>query len=178
MDTGYIYAFPNVAFAPGTLKAVATKGGRVVVQEELKTIGEPKALRLTVHAGPNGLQADGSDVVLVDFEAVDAQGNRCPTDEGRVDFAVEGPASWRGGFNSGMLNSTNNLYLSTECGINRVAIRSTLTPGTITLTATRDGLVPASVKIESKQTAIKDGLETHLPPAYHGLAQTIPGLVP
>jgi beta-galactosidase len=178
MDTGFIYAFPNIAFAPGTLKAVATKDGQAVAQEELKTAGEPKALRLTVHAGPHGLQADGSDVVLVDFEVVDAQGERCPTDEGRVDFAVEGPATWRGGFNSALLNSTNNLYLSTECGINRVAIRSTLTPGTITLTATRAGLDPASVRIESKATEIKDGLETHLPPAYLGLAQTIPGLVP
>jgi beta-galactosidase len=178
MDTGFIYAFPNVAFAPGTLKAVATKDGQAVAQEELKTAGEPKALKLTVHTGPHGLQADGSDVVLVDFEVVDADGNRCPTDEGRVDFAIDGPAIWRGGFNSAMLNSTNNLYLSTECGINRVAIRSTQTPGTITLTATRDGLVPASVQIESNATEIKGGLETHLPQAYHGLAQAIPGLVP
>ena len=107
---------------------------------------QPKALKLTVHTGPHGLQADGSDVVLVDFEVVDAEGNRCPTDEARVDFAVDGPAIWRGGFSSDKLNSTNNLYLDTECGINRVAIRSTLTPGTITLTATRDGLAPATVQ--------------------------------
>jgi beta-galactosidase len=176
--TDFIYAFPNVAFVPGTLKAVATKDGQVVAQEELKTAGPPAALRLTVHAGPHGLQADGSDVVLVDFEAVDAQGNRCPTDEARVDFAVDGPAVWRGGFNSALLNSTNNLYLNTECGINRVAIRSTLTPGTIMLTATRAGLTPASVQIVSQVTEIKGGLETDPPQAYSGLAQAVPGLVP
>ena len=89
-NTGYIYAFPNIAFAPGALKAVATKGGQAVAQQELKTAGEPKAIKLTVHTGPKGLQADGSDVVLVDFEVVDAQGIRCPTDEARVDFQVEG----------------------------------------------------------------------------------------
>jgi beta-galactosidase len=77
-----------------------------------------------------------------------------------------------------VLNSTNNLYLNTECGINRVAIRSTLTPGTITLTATRDGLTSASVQIESKATEIMGGLETDPPQAYAGLAQAIPGLVP
>jgi beta-galactosidase len=176
--TDFIYAFPNIASAPGTLKAVATKDGQVVAQEELRTAGPPTALRLTVHAGPHGLLADGSDVVLVDFEAVDAQGNRCPTDEARVDFAIDGPAIWRGGFNSTVLNSTNNLYLNTECGINRVAIRSTLTPGTITLTATRDGLTSASVQIESKATEIMGGLETDPPQAYAGLAQAIPGLVP
>jgi beta-galactosidase len=157
-QSGCIYAFPNVAFTPGTLKAVATKDGTIVAQQELKTAGAPKALKLTVHTGPDGLQADGSDVVLVDFEVVDADGNRCPTDEARVDFDVTGPANWRGGFCSDKLNTTNNKFLDTECGINRVAIRSTMTPGTITLTATRDGLEPATVKVVSKPVAITDGL--------------------
>ena len=55
-------------------------------------------------------------------------------------------------------NSINNLYLDTECGINRVAIRSSLTPGTITLTATRDGLEPATLKVDSKPVDIAGGL--------------------
>ncbi len=177
-DNGYVYAFPDVAFAPGTLKAVATRGGQVVAQQELKTAGEPKAIKLTVHTGPQGLQADGADVALIDFEVVDAQGNRCPTDEARVDFAVDGPVIWRGGFCSDKLDTTNNLYLDTECGINRVAIRSTLTPGTITLTATRAGLTSATVQIPSQPVDIKDGLSTAMPPTYSGLSQTIPGLVP
>src|ERR1035437_890267 len=41
---------------------------------------------------------------------------------------------------------------------NRVAIRSTLTPGTVTLTATRDGLEPAKIQIASKPVEIQDGL--------------------
>jgi beta-galactosidase len=172
--TGYIYAFPNIAFEAGTLKAVATKGGQVVAQEELKTAGPPAALKLTVHSGPQGLQADGSDVVLVDFEVVDSDGNRCPTDQARVDFKCDGPAVWRGGFCSDELNSTNNLYLDTECGINRVAIRSTTQPGTITLTATRDGLKSATVTIPSHATEIKDGLELALPPVYSMMNQPVP----
>ena len=36
LDTGYVYAFPDVAFAPGTLKAVASKEGKVVAQQELQ----------------------------------------------------------------------------------------------------------------------------------------------
>jgi beta-galactosidase len=75
-----------------------------------------------------------------------------------VDFKVTGPAIWRGGYNSGITNSINNLYLDTECGINRVAIRSILQAGTITLMATRDGLEPATAKIESRPVEIKDGL--------------------
>jgi beta-galactosidase len=75
-----------------------------------------------------------------------------------VDFKLDGPAIWRGGYNSGKTNSVNNLYLDTECGINRVAIRSTLTPGTIILTATRNGLEPATVKVDSKPVNIGGGL--------------------
>jgi beta-galactosidase len=177
-DSGYIYAFPNVTFEPGTIKAVATKNGKVVAQQEIKTAGAPAAIRLTVHTGPKGLQADGSDVALIDFEVVDADGNRCPTDEARVDFAVDGPLVWRGGFCSDQLNTTNNLYLDTECGINRVALRSTLTPGTITVKATRAGLAPATVTIDSHAVGFKDGLDTDFPVGLAGLGQPVPNLVP
>ncbi len=159
-QSGFIFAFPDVAFVPGSIKAVGTKAGQIVAQQEIQTAGEPAALKLTVHTGPAGLQADGGDVALVDFEVVDAQGRRCPTDEARVDFKCDGPAIWRGGFCSDKLNTTNNLYLDTECGINRVAVRSTLTPGTITVTATRTGLAPASVQIEAKPVEITGGLPT------------------
>lgn len=157
-DSGFLYAFPNVTFEPSVMEAVATTDGKVVARHEIKTVGDPKALRLTVHTGPAGLQANGSDVALIDFEVVDDQGSRCPTDEARVDFAIEGPAVWRGGLNSTVPNSTNNLYLNTECGVNRVAIRSTLAPGIITLIASREGLTPATVKIEAKPVEIIGGL--------------------
>jgi beta-galactosidase len=163
VDTGCVYAFPDVTFSPGSLRAVATMGGKVVAQQELQTAGEPKAIRLTPRTGPNGLQTDGSDVALIDFEVVDAQGRRCPTDEARVDFTVEGPAVWRGGLNAAKLESTNNLYLDTECGINRVAVRSTLKPGTITVTATRAGLEPATLRVEAKPVPITAGLARELP---------------
>jgi beta-galactosidase len=155
---GYIFAFPEIKFGPGAIKAVATAGGKVVAQQEIRTAGEPRRLKLTAHTGPNGLLADGADVALIDFEVVDANGQRCPTDEARVDFGISGPAIWRGGYNSGKTNSVNNLWLDTECGINRVSIRSTLTPGAITLTAKREGLEPAKIQIESKPVEITGGL--------------------
>jgi beta-galactosidase len=162
-DTGYIYAFPGVAFEPGSLKAVATKGGKIVAQQELQTAGDPSAIKLTLHTGPQGLQADGSDVALIDFEVVDAQGRRCPTDEARVDFETAGPVIWRGGFNAAKLNTTNEKHLDTEAGINRVAIRSTMTAGEITVTASRPGLKPATLKVVSKPVAFKDGLVNLFP---------------
>ena len=155
---GYIFAFPQIKFAAGKISAVASAKGKIVTQDEIETAGEPKKIKLTPHVSPNGFLADGSDVAFFDVEVVDAQGRRCPTDEARVDFKLDGAAIWRGGYNSGKINSVNNLWLDTECGINRVAIRSTLAPGKITLTATRNGLEPATIQLESKPVAITDGL--------------------
>lgn len=169
-NTGCIYAFPNVAFAPGAVKAVATKGGKIVAQQEIQTAGEAKAIKLTLHTGPQGLVADGSDVALIDFEVVDAKGRRVPTDEAKVDFAVNGPLVWRGGFNAAKLNTTNNLYLDTECGINRVAIRSTEKTGTITVTASRPGLTSATLTIASKAVDIKGGVTAVMPQQMAGVA--------
>ena len=169
-NTGFVYAFPDITYTPGTIKAVAKMGGKMVAQQEIQTAGEAKSIKLTLHTGPQGLQADGSDVALIDFEVVDAQGRRCPTDEDRVDFAVTGPVIWRGGFNAAKLNTTNNLFLDTECGINRVAIRSTLAAGDITITASRKGLAGGTIKLSSKPVEITGGLSRIMP-------QTMPGLV-
>jgi beta-galactosidase len=147
---GFVFAFPNVAWQPGKLMATGmTKDGKVACSQELTTAGPPAAIRLTPMVRPGGLCADGADVALIDVEVVDAKGERCPTDYARIDFAVKGPAIWRGGYNSGKNNSTNNLYLDTECGINRVALRSTFVPGQITVTASRLGLSPQTISIQS-----------------------------
>jgi beta-galactosidase len=111
------------------------------------------------------MRADGDDIALIDFEVVDAKGERCPTDDARVDFTMDAtstagpsPAIWRGGYNSGKTNTTNNLYLNTEDGINRVAIRSTLTPGTIKVSASRAGLKSDSVTFTTTPITLTDGL--------------------
>ena len=147
--SGFIFAFPAVKWVPGTLKAVGLKNGQQVCEHELVTATQAQSIKLTPIVGPGGLKADGEDVALFDVEVVDSQGRRCPTDEARIDFKVTGPGIWRGGYNSGIVGSTNNLYLLTECGINRVAVRSTLTPGKITLTAGREGLQSATVDVDS-----------------------------
>jgi beta-galactosidase len=146
---GYVFAFADVTYAAGTLKAIGYKNARPLCEHELITAGNPTAIKLTPILGPGGLKADGADVALFDVEVVDPAGRRCPTDEARIDFALTGPAIWRGGYNSGIVDSTNNTYLNTECGINRVAVRATLKPGSISLTASRQGLAPATAQIRS-----------------------------
>jgi beta-galactosidase len=50
------------------------------------------------------------------------------------------------------------MFLNTEDGINRVAVRSTMAPGTITVSASRDELKPAMVTWTSKAVEVVDGL--------------------
>jgi beta-galactosidase len=145
----YLFAFPEVAFAPGELKAVSTRAGRVIATATKRTVGPPVALKITPIVESGGLQADGSDIALFDVEAVDANGERCPTFQQRVDFELTGPGTWRGGYNSGKINSINHPYLDLEAGINRVAVRAGRTPGTLTLTARAHGLKPASAEVKS-----------------------------
>jgi len=168
---GYVFAFPDVEFAPGSLKAVGRNDGKSVAQEELATAGPPAQIKLTPMVGPRGLEADGQDVALIDVEVVDAKGQRCPTDDNRIDFAVTGPAVWRGGYNSGKTDSTNNLHLNTECGINRVAVRSTLSAGTITVTASRSGLKSAQIRIVARPVKLVDGLASFIPQHLRGPAE-------
>jgi beta-galactosidase len=160
---GFIYGFENVAFEPGTITAKASLKGQVVAEHTLKTAGAPKSIKLTPYTGPQGLLADGSDVAFFDVEVVDADGNRCPTDEGRVDFELTGPAIWRGGVNEFKIKSTNNTYLDTECGINRVFIRSTSQTGEIKLVAKRQGLTSATATVAAKPFQVKDGLAAAMP---------------
>jgi beta-galactosidase len=170
-SSGFLFAFPDIEFAPGSLKAVGKNGGKTVAQQELTTAGPPSQIKLAPIVGPQGWQADGADVALIDVEVLDAKGQRCPTDDDRVDFTISGPGVWRGGYNSGKTDSTNNLYLNTELGINRVSVRSTMTPGTITVTASRSGLKPAQVTLVTKPVKVTDGLATYLPQHLAGPAE-------
>jgi beta-galactosidase len=159
----YLFTFKDVAFAPGEIKAVAARGGNVVATQVKRTAGSPVALKLTPITGPDGLRADGTDIALIDVEAVDAKGERCPTVQPRVDFETSGPAVWRGGYNSGKINSINHPYLDLEAGLNRVAVRATRTAGAITVRAKSEGLKPASVTITSRAFAADAGFATVLP---------------
>ena len=145
----YLFTFPDTAFAPGELKAVAFRAGQVIATDTRRTVGAPVALRITPITGLGGLLADGADVALFDVEAVDAKGEHCPTFQQRVDFEFTGPGTWRGGYNSGKINSINNTFLDLEAGINRVAVRAGRTPGRLAVTARSEGLPSATASVES-----------------------------
>ncbi len=162
-EAPYLFVFPKVKWSAGKIKAVARINGKEVVSQTKKTAGKPVAVKLTAITGPNGLLANGADVLLIDAEVVDKDGQRCPTFQGRIDFKTTGPGIWRGGYNSGRIKSINNSYLDLECGINRVAVRSTTTAGEITVTARVKDLKPAEITVKSLPFMVESGIADKLP---------------
>jgi beta-galactosidase len=179
----HIFAFPNVAFAPGKIKAVGLNGGTEVVTDEHVTTGDPAALKLTPIYGPEGWYADGADIALVEIEVVDAQGRRVPTETSDITFTHSGEGTWLGGYNSGMAQAAypdQGIFkdkVRTDAGVNRVLVRSSRTAGTFTITVSRAGLPDATITLTSKAFAA-DNLATSWPQHYNPPLPAEPAAVP
>jgi hypothetical protein len=161
----FAFAFPDVAFKPGRVEARAYDlAGNLAATAAHETSGEPAALRLTAIQGPDGLRADGSDLVLIDTEVVDTKGRRCPLAQNLIGYEVSGPAVWRGGFwEEDVAKYANKKQIPALNGVHRVILRSTEKPGTITVSATADGLKGATVEIAARPVKIDGGLTLEMP---------------
>lgn len=149
----------------------------------IETAGEPYQLKLTSIENPQGFKADGADMALVQVEVLDKQGRRCPLADPMVHFALWGEGRWIGGIGTrnnadylkesekkdpNLLDSANKkntsdnyvgaMSLPAECGVNRILVRSTTHPGTISLSVTADGLRPAYLTLKTQQAPAPDVL--------------------
>ncbi|MDO4994700.1 MAG: DUF4982 domain-containing protein [Bacteroidales bacterium] len=169
-DYRYLFTFDDVPFERGTLEAVSSEGCRY----RLETVGQPYQLKLTAVTNPEGIMADGADMVLFQVEVLDQQGRRCPLDNRLVHFQLSGEAQWIGGIaardnsalqrpdvacQDGLLDSsvTKNISdnyvgatsLPVECGINRVLVRTTTHAGEIRLSVCAEGVEPSCIQLNS-----------------------------
>ncbi len=71
---------------------------------------------------------------------------------------LDGPAS-----TSEFDNYIRALSLPVECGVNRVLLRSTTTPGTITLSAIADGLRPVVIDLQTEALTVENGTSNYNP---------------
>ena len=161
---GFIYTFNDIDITQhGYIEAVSyDNSGKELARHRIDTAGDAAQIRLTPVTGPEGLLADGADIVYIDVEVTDENGNICPLDYDRIDFEVSGPAEMLGGYNSGTkdLNHSNN-YVYAECGTNRIFLRAGREAGEITVTAKRAGMQSSTVKIKS--VPVEGGLTTKMP---------------
>ena len=211
----WIFTFKDVKFEPGKLEAVAYTNGKETSRYQIETAGEPYQLKLTTIENPQGFKADGADMALVQVEVLDKQGQRCPLDDRLVHFALWGEGRWIGGIGTrdskqylvtppsnpeakgekGLLDSANKKNLSdnyvgamslpVECGVNRILVRSTPTPGEISLSVTAEGVRPAYLTLNTQQAPAADVLpaltlkpvldrgETPLTPSYKDIFTSV-----
>ena len=176
LTNNFDFAFANVAFQPGKIVATGYVNGVPKIARQIVTAGLPTKLKITPVLGPNGFIADGSDIAMFDVEVTDANGVRCPTQDGRVNFTYSGQGVYLGGYNSGIqysnadANGIRRDTLHTECGINRIFVRATRNAGSFTLNATSPGLTSASSSIVSQAFSVIDGLTLQRPQGYTILA--------
>ena len=158
------YTFNDVVFKPGELRADSyDKSGNIISTTSCKTAGEPKSLKMNLIQGPDGFHADGSDMVLLEVEVVDADGQRCPLANNMVSFEVKGVAEYIGGIAQGENNYIGSKKLPVEGGVNRILLRSTRKSGQVKVIATSDHLNLDSLSFDSKAIEIMSGLSTYIP---------------
>ncbi len=162
-DYEFLFTAENVTFEPGKIEAVGYNGGKEVARYAIQTAGKPAAIKLSKIENPSGWKADGADVALVQIEVVDEQGRRCPLANDMIHYDLEGPAEWRGGMAQGPDNYILAKDFPVECGVNRAIIRSTTTPGKVTLKASAEGLKGAEISLETVPFETIGGLSTYIP---------------
>jgi beta-galactosidase len=138
----------RVAYAPGTLRAVARKNGRDWAAAEVKTAGAPA--RMALAPDRVSIQADGTDLSFVTVTVQDSAGVAVPTAEPLVHFQLAGDARIAGVDNGDQINhepfQADHVRLFNGRAL--VIIQAGRTPGTVTLMATTEGLEPATVRLE------------------------------
>ncbi len=160
----FLYTFKNVSWKSGIISAIGYDNkGKKLCEAKHETAGEPAGIRLTNIKSPNGFVANGADFALVEVEVIDSKGNRCPTALNTVHFSLEGPAEWRGGMAQGPDNFILSKSLPVECGVNRILIRSSTTPGTVLIKAAAEGLQSANLTMISRSFVSQDGLSLQFP---------------
>lgn len=180
----WLFTFKDVKFEEGTLEAVGYTGLTKTSDCKIETAGEPFQLKLTTIENPEGMKADGADMVLVQVEVVDRQGRRCPLDNRMVNFQLWGEARWIGGLatrnnkeyqqdddtnrDKNLLDAANKknvsdnyvgaMSLPVECGVNRILIRSTTTAGEIGLSVCADGVRSTFISLHTQAAPAADVL--------------------
>jgi beta-galactosidase len=137
----------TVPYEPGTLKAVGTKDGKVVLTQEIATTGEPAAIELSVDR--DAIAADRRDVAHVMVRILDAQGRMAPLADNEVAFEIQGEGRIIGVDNGNPASHEDFKGKSRKAfnGLCLAIVQSTAKPGRIQLTATSPGLKSSGIAI-------------------------------
>jgi len=140
----------EVPYSPGELKAIGLTDGKEVVTKVLKSAGEPDKIVLTPDRYT--IAADRNDLAYVTVEIADKKGNIIPNADLNVNLAISGNGELIAAGNGSPDQMTS--FRQPHCRLNNgkalVILRPFARSGNISLSASSDGLSPASIEIEVK----------------------------
>ncbi|WP_121352668.1 beta-galactosidase GalA [Flavisolibacter nicotianae] len=144
----------SVAYAPGTLEAVAFKKGKKLTAK-VETTGAPA--EVVVSPSRTTVLADGKDAAVMNISVVDRQGREVPDAMNLVCFSVTGDAKIIGVGNGDPSSHEQDKYFDTAAqrhlfnGKCQVILLAGKTPSTIKFEAKSEGLWAGSTDIFSIQ---------------------------
>ncbi|HYQ58178.1 MAG TPA: glycoside hydrolase family 2 TIM barrel-domain containing protein [Draconibacterium sp.] len=155
--TGDLHVSWDVAYEPGTIKAVGKRNGEIVVEQELFTSGAPAKIRLIVDRSTITNSPD--DVAHCTVEILDANGHIVPTADNMIKFEIKGDAEIIGVENGNMgdVSMVKTNERKAHNGLCLAIIQSEKA-GKIKVKATSAGLESAAVDIEIEKVELMPSL--------------------
>lgn len=140
----------RVKYIAGTIKAVSKKNGKIVLTKEIKTAGAPA--RIVLVADRKVITADGVDLSYITAKIVDANGVMVPNAANLIQFSLKGNAEIIATDNGNptsleSFKATNHKAFNGLC---LAIVQSGERPGSVTVTATAEGLSSSIIKIATK----------------------------
>ena len=141
----------DITYQSGYCEAIAKTNGKIVARHRIETTGKPVALK--IESDNNAWKADGTDLQHMRIYAIDSKGRRVYTATGDVKVTIDGTAATLAAMSNGNqasdeLNVVDHRMLFN--GSVLAILRSDINAGTITVTATCDGLKSAKAKFTTK----------------------------
>ncbi len=140
----------RVKYEPGTLKAISRKDGKVVATAERHTAGAPAKIELI--ADRKNIKADGKDLSFITVKILDRDGYLVPNADNLVSFKINGEAFIAGVDNGDEVSHDpfKANYRKAFNGLALAIVQAKEKAGSITFTATSNGLQGATVVLESR----------------------------
>jgi len=145
----------EVPFAPGTLKAVAYKDGRVIAEDQIQTAGP--ATRLVLESDRPALKADGLDLAHITVRVVDDNGIMVPDAKQLVHFSVTGNGT-NAGVDNGDMYSGESWQMNARSvyqGRALLVVRAGRKDGSVQIQANAEGLKPATLELPVRSSGAK-----------------------
>ncbi|BDU23940.1 glycoside hydrolase family 2 TIM barrel-domain containing protein [Flavobacterium sp. GSB-24] len=140
----------RIPFEAGTLKAVSRKDGKVVLEKEIKTAGNPSQLKLT--ADRSTIKADKNDLSFITVDILDNKGTLAPNANNEINFSLKGNGKIVGVCSGDPVShepykGTKHTALAGKC---LVIVQSGDQSGRLELTAKANGLKQSTIVITAE----------------------------